>query len=110
MNRLSIACLVLACGPVLKTRAADPAYKAGVATKVITPKQSMWMAGYASRTKPSEGKLHDLYAKAVCLEDAAGKRLVLVTTDLIGIPRHISVDVSARQPAGRRRPAPAPPH
>ena len=54
----------------------------------------MWMAGYASRTKPSEGKLHDLHAKAVCLEDAKGKRLVLVTTDLIGIPRHVSVDVA----------------
>jgi putative membrane-bound dehydrogenase-like protein len=73
---------------------ADPPYKAGVATKVITPEKFMWMSGYASRNKPAEGKIHDLHAKAVCLEDADGKRLVLVTTDLIGIPRHLAVDVS----------------
>ncbi|MBA4066714.1 MAG: hypothetical protein C0501_24015 [Isosphaera sp.] len=75
--------------------AADPAYKAGVATAVITPEKPMWMAGYASRNKPAEGTRHDLYAKALCLEDAAGKRLVLVTTDLIGIPRYLAEEVSA---------------
>ena len=62
-------------------------WKAGIATAVITPEQSMWMAGYAARTKPSEGKVHDLYAKALALEDAKGTRWVLVTTDLIGFPR-----------------------
>src|SRR5205085_10739604 len=72
-----------------------PAFKAGVATKVITPEKPMWMAGYASRNKPAEGKVHDLYAKALCLEDAAGTRLVLVTTDLIGIPRTLGDEVAA---------------
>ena len=75
--------------------AADaPAYKAGVAVKVITPAEAVWMAGYASRTKPADGKIHDLYAKALCIEDAAGKRLVLVTTDLIGIPRELGEQVA----------------
>jgi neutral ceramidase len=64
-----------------------PAWKAGVATVVITPEQSMWMAGYAARTKPSEGKVHDLNAKALALEDARGTRFVIVTMDLIGFPR-----------------------
>lgn len=59
--------------------------KAGVAQVVITPKGSMWMAGYAGRKKPAEGKLQDLFAKALALEDASGGRLVIVTTDLIGI-------------------------
>ena len=62
-------------------------WKAGVATTVITPEQSMWMSGYAARTKPSEGKVHDLRAKALALEDAQGTRLVIVTVDLLGIPR-----------------------
>lgn len=62
-------------------------WKAGVATTVITPEQSMWMAGYAARTKPSEGKVHDLNAKALALEDAAGTRFVIVTMDLIGVAR-----------------------
>ena len=29
----------------------------------------MWMAGYAARDKPSEGKVHDLCAKAIAFED-----------------------------------------
>jgi hypothetical protein len=47
----------------------------------------MWMAGYAARDKPSEGKINDLHAKALALEDEHGTRLVIVTVDLIGIPR-----------------------
>ncbi|MBE9461504.1 neutral/alkaline non-lysosomal ceramidase N-terminal domain-containing protein [Dyadobacter subterraneus] len=65
-------------------------WKAGVAKVVITPAQSMWMAGFASRTGPSEGKLHDLWAKALALEDADGQRSVLVTMDLLGLPKMIS--------------------
>src|SRR5688572_410894 len=48
--------------------AAEPeasTWKAGVATVVITPDGPMWMAGYAARDKPAEGKLHDLKAKAL---------------------------------------------
>src|SRR5712691_7435802 len=74
--------------------AAEPAYKAGVATVVITPKEFIWMAGYGARTKPAEGKQHDLYAKALALEDAGGAKLVLVTTDLVGLPRGISAPVA----------------
>jgi hypothetical protein len=70
-----------------ETGKSPPAWKAGVATAVITPEYSMWLAGYAARNKPSEGKVHDLHAKALALEDAQGARLVLVTADLIGFPR-----------------------
>src|SRR5262249_37432841 len=65
-------------------------WKAGVAVRVITPSEPMWMAGYGARNKPSEGKVHDLHVKALALEDAAGKRLVLLTSDLVGIPRDLS--------------------
>lgn len=50
----------------------------------------MWMAGYANRNRPSEGKLDELWAKALALEDQNGKQVVLVTADLVGIPRAIS--------------------
>ncbi len=66
---------------------AQETWKAGVATVVTTPEYSMWMAGYAARNKPSEGKVHDLNAKALALEDTAGTRFVIVTVDLIGFPR-----------------------
>lgn len=90
---LALALTFTLAGPL---GAADkPAFKAGAATTDITPREPIWMAGYASRTKPAEGKVHDLHAKALCLEDAAGKRLVLVTTDLIGIPRALGDAVAA---------------
>jgi neutral ceramidase len=68
-------------------QAQAPAWKAGVAAVKVTPPTSMWMAGYAARTKPSEGVASDLYCKALALEAADGKRFVFVTCDLIGIPR-----------------------
>lgn len=71
-------------------------WKAGLARVVITPKQPLWMAGYANRTGPSEGKLHDLWAKALVLEDANGARAVLVTTDLLGLPKQISDNICKR--------------
>jgi hypothetical protein len=74
---------------------AAPIPKAGVAKTVITPSEYIWMAGYAARNKPAEGKQHDLFAKVIAIEDTAGKRLVFVGTDLIGLPRSISADVAA---------------
>lgn len=68
-------------------------WKAGVSSVIITPEQSLWMAGFAHRTRPSEGKLHDLWAKALAIEDAEGKRAVLITTDLSGIPKSISDNI-----------------
>ena len=43
-------------------------WKAGVAAVVITPQTNMWMAGYAARTKPAEGKETELFGKALALE------------------------------------------
>lgn len=68
----------------------DTGWKAGIARSIITPEQPLWMAGYASRTHPSVGKLTDLWAKALVLEDAHGKQAVLVTMDLVGIPKALS--------------------
>jgi hypothetical protein len=68
-------------------------FKAGLAKVVITPEKNIWMAGYASRTKPAESKLQDLYAKALVIEDARGKRVVLVTTDLLGMPRALTSEI-----------------
>jgi neutral ceramidase len=73
--------------------AQSPAWKAGAAKAVITPDQPMWMSGYGARDKPAEGKLHDLWAKALALEDAKGNRALLITLDLVGIGRDLSVEV-----------------
>ncbi len=65
-------------------------YKAGFARAVITPEKPVWMAGYAARTRPAEGKIHDLFAKALALEDARRNRVVLVTTDVLGLPHSMT--------------------
>jgi hypothetical protein len=74
----------------------ESTWKAGVSTIAITPSQAMWMAGYSSRTKPSEGVLSELHAKALAIEDSAGTRAVIVTTDLISIPRELRRQVIER--------------
>ena len=45
----------------------------------------MWMSGYGGRTVPADGKLTDIWAKAVVLRDGSGNDAVLITADLIGI-------------------------
>jgi hypothetical protein len=71
-------------------------WKAGVANAVITPAENIWMAGYASRTKPAEGKAQDLFAKAVALEDTAGKKQLIITLDLVGVPRTLRDNLERR--------------
>jgi neutral ceramidase len=71
-------------------------FRAGVARNNITPRESLWLSGYASRTRPAEGTLNELFAKALAIEDRKGKRVVIVTTDLIGLPRVITDAVAAR--------------
>jgi len=68
----------------------DNMWKAGTARTIITPEQPLWLAGYYARKSPAEGKLHDIWAKALALEDAKGNKAVLVTADLIGFPKGMS--------------------
>ncbi len=77
-------------------RGAESTWKAGTAKSVITPQQPMWMAGYASRTRPADGTLHELYVRVLALEDAEGKRAVVVSNDLLGISRSVSENVTKR--------------
>ncbi len=96
MIRCFIVALSFIIGFVGAASAQDAkSWQVGVAKTVITPKQSMWMSGYGARNKPSEGKLHDLWAKAIVLQDAKGVRCALVALDLVGIDRALSEDVLA---------------
>jgi hypothetical protein len=102
-------CPVLAIWTLAQTPDDSPAptaspLKAGVAQVIITPEGNMWMAGYAGRKKPAEGKVQDLYAKALALEDANGKRFVFVTTDLIGILPSLRTTIEAKVAAQHQLP------
>jgi neutral ceramidase len=74
----------------------QPAWKAGAAAVSITPRESIWLAGYGARTKPSEGVLQDIHAKALALADSSGAVTVLVTTDLLGFSRAMADPVAQR--------------
>jgi dienelactone hydrolase len=82
-------------------------WKAGVAKLAITPEKPMWLSGYGGRTRPAEGKLTDLWAKALVLADEKGERAVLVTLDLVGIDRDVSArvcrEIMSRQKLARDR-------
>ena len=71
----------------------ETGWKAGAARVNITPEKFIWMAGYGSRDRPAEGKLTDLWAKALILEDAAGRRGALISLDLVGIDRTLSQSI-----------------
>jgi len=72
------------------------AYRAGVGRVDITPREPIALSGYAGRNRPSEGVTLHLWTKALAIEENANRRVVILTCDLIGIPREISDVVAAR--------------
>jgi len=79
-------------------RAAEPpsGWKAGAARVDTTPSAPVRMSGYASRTSPSQGVAHPLFAKAVALADSSGHKVVIVTCDIIALRRSLSDRVAKR--------------
>lgn len=76
--------------PAVAAESSSPDWKVGLARKDITPKEPIWLAGYASRNKPSEGVLMPLYANALALEDSEGHRALLITADVIGFRKEVA--------------------
>lgn len=70
-------------------------WKGGTARAIITPESPVWLAGYGTRRAP-DGKIHDLWLKVLALEDGAGHRAVLITSDFQGVPRGMSDQVFER--------------
>ncbi|MCC6588707.1 MAG: neutral/alkaline non-lysosomal ceramidase N-terminal domain-containing protein [Bryobacterales bacterium] len=89
--RYAIAFLLL-CG----TFRVEGAWKAGTAKVDITPTEPIWLAGFGSRTRPSQGVRHKIWVKALALEDETGAKTVLVTSDLLGFNRRMA-DVATRE-------------
>lgn len=64
-----------------------PTWSVGHARTRITPRESLWMGGFVSRTRPAEGTLDDLWVQALVLEAPDGGAGVLITADLVGFPK-----------------------
>lgn len=106
---LVAAALLVLTGPIGWTRAmdaAEPEWQVGLARVKVTPEKPIRMAGYASRNKPSEGVLAELYAKAMAIQDAEGQRAVLITADLIGYRAAVADSICERiiKKTGLKRP------
>src|SRR5262249_53610495 len=87
--------LILLALPSLSHAQLAHTWMAGVAKVKITPEKLMWMSGYGARDKPAEGKLTELWAKALALQNVEGQRCLLITMDLVGIDRALSQAVCA---------------
>lgn len=88
LKRITTAVTVLIVGLFLtsssiQSRESGDVLRAGIAKIDITPEKPVKMAGYGSRTGLSKGVHDPLSARAVAFENN-GKRLVLVSTDIIG--------------------------
>ncbi|MEA1951739.1 MAG: neutral/alkaline non-lysosomal ceramidase N-terminal domain-containing protein, partial [Planctomycetota bacterium] len=69
------------------TEESSGTWKAGFARAKITPQKPFWMAGFGSRNRPAEGTLDDLWVKVLVLEDAQGNKGLILSSDLLGIPK-----------------------
>lgn len=70
-------------------------WKAGIGRRVITPQTAVWLAGYGSK-RAAEGKIHDLWVKVLALRAADGKRVVLATTDHMGMSKTVYESLYAK--------------
>ena len=96
MKHLLSSLLLLCAYAVPFAHAEVPDWQAGLAKVSLTPSRPVWMAGYAVRSKPSEGVWFPLYGKALALEDPSGRKTVLVTLDLLGITAEVAENVARR--------------
>jgi neutral ceramidase len=91
-----IPCLLILLGAAPNVHAGDNVdWKVGLAQVKITPEQPVLMSGYAGRTKPFEKVAGDIYVKAMVLEDSAGTRAAIVTSDLLGLPAQVAEPICA---------------
>ena len=88
---LTITSIVMAAtiGLAWQTPTPAPSWKVGLAKAIITPDKAVWLAGYGSKRVP-DGKIHDIWVKAMALEDPKGRRAVLLTSDFQGVPKSMS--------------------
>lgn len=76
--------------------AGEAEWKVGLAQVKVTPEWPTQMSGYGGRVKPFEKVAADLYVKVMVLEDRAGKRGVIVTSDLLGFSAAVAEPICER--------------
>lgn len=82
---------------VLVQQIALAAYiKVGVGRIVITPDLPFQLTGYAGRDTLATQKAHDLWTKALVIEESPSNRIIIVTADVLGLTPAISEAAAQR--------------
>ena len=71
----------------------EGSWRVGIAKAIITPQEPIWMSGYGSRNRPADGKISDLWAKVITIEDPQQEKIVLITLDLVGVDADITEQI-----------------
>ena len=95
-QRWSRALALLLMAPLCAGVAGAADFKAGFGRRNITPPIPIRMAGFENRTKPAEGVAHDIWTKALAIQDAGGQKLIVITIDLAIMPQSMEDLVAAR--------------
>lgn len=91
----ALAGTIMACAACRSDARGGMTWQAGAAAVDITPRESLWMAGFARRTQPSQGVALPLHAKALALKAGHGAIAVIVTADLLGLTASVTGRVAA---------------
>jgi neutral ceramidase len=70
-------------------------WSAGVAAVDVTPREAIWLSGYANRTRASAGVVHPIFVKAAAFRQG-GRTAVLVTSDLQGFDVAMIEEITRR--------------
>ena len=70
------------------SKQAGSGWQIGIGKASISPQNGVWLAGYGKK-RVAYGKIHDLWAKVIALKDMNGQRVVMVTTDHMGMSKTI---------------------
>ena len=62
-------------------------WSAGVGRRSITPEGPIWLAGFGTRTRPSEAVLHDIHVNAFALQAGNDQVFLLISADILGFSR-----------------------
>jgi hypothetical protein len=63
-------------------------WQVGIGRRIITPHTDVWLAGWGKK-RIADGKIHDIWVKVLALKSSGGKRVVMATTDNMGMSKTI---------------------
>ncbi len=68
-------------------------FRVGFGKKDITPCGPIWLSGYGTRSRESEGVLHPIFARAMAVEDPESGLAILLGADILGFSNELSKEI-----------------